>query len=154
MFYSVDSAPTLRWNSTGITVVGSSNASAGNASNQLNRPKDLLLIDENLLYIVDCNNHRVQRFQLGSSSGTTVAGQANGPGGVSSNQLRNPSGIHADSTGGIFVSDSGNHRIQYWPNGASQGTTIAGSSTGELSKENFLSTIVDFLGHRCFWQYK
>ena len=131
LFYSLGSTPTLRWKSAGITVAGLSNA-AGNASNQLNQPKAIALIDQNLLYIADCNNHRVQKYQLDSASGTTVAGEANGPGGVASNRLKNPSGILIDSSEGIFVSDSGNHRIQYWQTGASQGTTVAGSSTGEF----------------------
>jgi len=127
--------PTLRWNTTGITIAGLSNA-AGNASNQLNQPTDIALMYPNLIYIADYNNHRVQKYTIGSSTGTTVAGEANGPGGTSSNQLKNPTCILLDSSGGIFISDSGNNRVQYWSNGASTGSTVAGSSVGESMKRN------------------
>jgi hypothetical protein len=110
--------------------------SAGNASNQLNQPTDVALVHPNLIYISDYNNHRVQQYQLGSSTGMTVAGQANGLGGSSLNQLNHPTCIFVDSSDGIFVSDSDNNRIQYWSNGASTGTTVAGSSTGESTKRN------------------
>ncbi len=83
--------------------------SAGNASNQLNQPTDVALVHPNLIYISDYNNHRVQQYQLGSSTGMTVAGQANGLGGSSLNQLNHPTCIFVDSSDGIFVSDSDNN---------------------------------------------
>lgn len=90
------------------------------------------MIYPNLLYIADYNNHRIQKYDIGSSTGTTTAGQANGLGGSSVNQLKNPTCILVDSSGGIFISDSSNNRVQYWSNGASTGSTIAGSSVGML----------------------
>lgn len=126
--------PSLRWNTSGITIAGISSV-AGNASNQLNQPQDISLIYPNLLYIADYNNHRIQKYELGSFIGTTVAGEVNGFGGVSSNQLKHPSGIFIDSSNGIFISDTDNNRVQYWSNGASTGITVAGSSTGKLIKK-------------------
>ena len=131
LFYCLVSVPVLRWNSTGITIAGLS-GSAGNASNQLNEPTDVVVIHPDLLYVVDHKNHRVQKFQIGTSIGTTAAGEAFGSGGSSTNQLKTPTCVLVDSSEGIFVSDSGNHRVQYWPSGASQGTTVAGSAAGNL----------------------
>jgi hypothetical protein len=50
--------PILRWNTTGITLAGISNI-AGNASNQLNYPRDAIPVYSNLLYIADYQNNRV-----------------------------------------------------------------------------------------------
>ncbi len=90
---------------------------------------------------------------IGSSTGTTVAGEANGPGGTSLNQLKNPACILLDSSGGIFISDSGNNRVQYWSNGASTGTTVAGSSIGESMERNkkiiFYKISSPFTGNLC-----
>lgn len=122
--------PSLRWNSIGITIAGLSNA-AGNASNQFNQPKNIALVYPNLLYIADYNNHRVQKYEIGSSTAMTVADEAYGSGGSSLNQLKHPSCILVDSSGGIFVSDTDNNRVQYWSNGASSGRTVTGSSIGK-----------------------
>jgi hypothetical protein len=100
---------------------------ADNASNQLNYPFDAILDYSNILYIADYRNYRVQKYPMGSSTGLTVAGQANATGGSSANQLKQPSRVLVESNGDIFVADSGNHRIQFWANGASSGTTIAGT---------------------------
>jgi hypothetical protein len=128
--FSLGFIPTLRWNPIGITIAGVTNA-AGNASNQLYQPTDIALVYPNLIYIADNYNHRIQKYVIGSSIGTTVAGEANGFGGTSLNQLKQPTCILLDSSGGIYISDSGNNRIQYWSNSASTGSTVAGSTAGE-----------------------
>ncbi len=120
------STPSLRLNTTGITIARVSGM-ADNASNQLNYPFDAILDYSNILYIADYRNYRVQKYPMGSSTGLTVAGQANATGGSSANQLKQPSRVLVESNGDIFVADSGNHRIQFWANGASSGTTIAGT---------------------------
>ncbi|CAF1209747.1 unnamed protein product [Adineta ricciae] len=130
-----DFIPILRWNSTGITVAGIVNT-PGNASNLLNQPTDIVLIHPNLLYIADYGNHRIQKYQLGNSNGTTVADEAYGSGGSLSNQLKNPSCIHIDSSNGIYISDSGNNRVQYWGNNMLTGITVAGNSAGMSDSTN------------------
>ncbi|CAF1342194.1 unnamed protein product [Adineta ricciae] len=127
--------PVLRWNSTGITVAGVVNV-FGNGSNQLNQPRDIRFLHPNIIYIADYGNHRIQKYELGNLSGVTVAGETNGLGGSLSNQLKNPSCIFIDSSNGIYVSDSGNNRVQYWSNGALTGFTMAGSSTGLSGNTN------------------
>lgn len=73
----------------------------------------------------------MQKWLSGASSGTTVMGQANAMSGMSSNSLNTPSGIAIDSSGNIYVADTNNFRIQYWLQGASSGTTVAGI-TGKI----------------------
>jgi hypothetical protein len=117
--------PTLRWNSTGTTVAGV--GVYGTAANQLSSPIGLALDSSNTLYIGDLNNSRVQKWPMGAWLGTTVAGQANGVSGSANNSLNQAGGIAIDSADGIYVADIFNFRIQYWPNGGSSGTTVAGA---------------------------
>ncbi len=59
---------------------------------------------------------------------TTVAG-GNGQGSAA-NQLNGPSGIYADRSGNLYISDAGNNRIQKFPAGstsATNGISVAGS---------------------------
>ncbi|CAF3547275.1 unnamed protein product [Rotaria sp. Silwood1] len=93
----------LRWNQTGITVAGISGTS-GN---------------------VNYNNHRIQKYLVGASHGTTICG--NGTRASSLNQLAFPSQVLVDSNGNIRVADLGNHRILFY-NGTSTGILIG--STG------------------------
>jgi len=119
--------------SNGITVAGIGGFSSV-SSDQLNTPYSLALDSANTMYITDYDNNRVQKWTVDDTQATTVAGQASGATGAGSNVLLRPTGIVIDEDGNIYVSDSGNNRVQFWANGASIGTTIAG--TGSLiSKE-------------------
>lgn len=61
-----------------------------------------------------------------NSTGTTIAGT--GTAGSAPNQLNQPWNLFVDNNYNMYIADAGNHRIQYWPAGASSGTTIAGTS--------------------------
>jgi hypothetical protein len=63
---------------------------------------------------------------MGAGYGTTIAGDANGAQGSSTNRLFAPARVLLDSTGGVYISDAGNYRVQFWNNGALSGTTVAG----------------------------
>ena len=135
-----DFTPILRWNSTGITVAGIT-GQYGNASNQLYFPFGLYLDWSNTLYIADRNNHRIQKYLSGSSSGETVAGQASGVSGNGSSFLDNPRYVSVDINNNLYVSDTNNHRIQQWNFGSTYGTTIAG--TGIISYKYFIQISID-----------
>lgn len=122
----------LQWNSIGITIAGIGGSPGSNAT-QLRTPLDIALGSSNTLYITDYANHRVQYWKIGELSGTTVAGQSNASSGNTAAYLYYPTGLYVDSNDNIYVSDSDNNRVQLWNNGASQGTTIAG--TGRLEKK-------------------
>jgi len=98
----------------------------GTTEYQLSCPMGLALDSSNTLYIGDLNNSRVQKWPMGAWIGSTVAGQINGASSSTSNSLNQAGGVAIDSTDGIYVADIFNCRIQYWPNGASSGTTVAG----------------------------
>lgn len=142
-----DPTPTLRWNTTGITVCGTTGR-AGSASNQLNGPLDLFLDYNNSIYIPDQKNHRVQKFLPGNAFGQTVAG--NGTAGATQYQLDSPSRLIVDSDGNLYISDVSNYRVQFWRNGDVFGTTIAGV-TGKINPNDnvnlkFLNFSLRFLG--------
>jgi hypothetical protein len=122
----------LRWNSTGTTLIGSSGVPGVSAS-QLNTPVDIALTPSNTLYIADYFNNRVQKCLVGASSCVTVAGQANTNLSSTAAYLYYPAGVYVDSNENIYVSDSANHRVQLWINGATVGTTVAG--TGQSERE-------------------
>ena len=119
----------LRWNSTGITIAGSSGI-PGNTSDRLDTPFDVTFDRAGDLYIVDRMNYRVQKYTTGTSIIRTVAG--NGTRGTSATQLHYPSRVIIDSNENFYVSDTGNNRIQLWRYGTNFGETIAGVT----SKEN------------------
>jgi sugar lactone lactonase YvrE len=56
------------------TVAGQANTQWGSASNELNQPQRVLVDSNDNLYVLDTNNHRVQYFASGSTTGVTVAG--------------------------------------------------------------------------------
>ncbi|CAF1581997.1 unnamed protein product [Rotaria magnacalcarata] len=117
-------APVLRWKSNGITVAGLT-GSPGNTSYQLMQPKNVFWKRPNIIYIADYQNNRVQRYEIGSSDGTTVAGD--GSFGSFLNQLQYPSYVTIDSNDGIVVADTYNNRVQLWSTGSTSGVTIAGT---------------------------
>ncbi|CAF1318675.1 unnamed protein product [Adineta steineri] len=121
------STPILHdWNTTRITVAGASNGSAGTAANLLNGPYGIALGSFNSLYITDSSNNRIQKWLINEWNGTTVAGLSDGTVGASSVALDTPVSVVLDSNDNMYFTDKSNHRVVYWANGASSGTTIAG----------------------------
>jgi len=78
------------------------------------------------LYIADWWNHRIQKLIIGTSTGLTVAGQANAAMGNDSYHLYNPIHVAFDSNDNIYVSDRDNIRVQFFTRGNLSGTTVAG----------------------------
>jgi hypothetical protein len=60
-----------------------------------------------------------------------VAGQASGTLGSGAAYLKNPNDVLIDINNNIYVCDKENHRVQFWMNGASTGSSVAG--TGKQS---------------------
>ena len=74
-------------------------------------------------------------------TGVTVAGT--GVAGSAANQLSQPWNLFVDSNYNLYIADSANHRIQFWPAGASNGTTRAGTSGTSGSNASQLNTPSD-----------
>ncbi len=125
-FCLIATASPLRWNTTGITVAGSAAGTSGVTTSLMSYPYSLALDASNALYVTDFNNNRIQKWTVGASSATTVAGQANGAQGASTTALYQPVGIVLDSNNNMYFTDRGNHRVMYWANNAVFGSVIAG----------------------------
>ena len=91
------------------------------------------------VYITDPANNRVLYYAGGSTTATRVYGQfgsftcalpnnAGGCGGntISANSLKAPTGVALDSGGNLYISDSGNERVLYYPAGTTTATTVYG----------------------------
>lgn len=58
--------------------------------------------------------------------------------------MNQPVGLAIDSSKALYIADRLNNRVQKWLNGASNGTTIAGSSSGTAGAAvNFLDVPLD-----------
>ncbi|CAF1388979.1 unnamed protein product [Didymodactylos carnosus] len=79
------------------------------------------------MYIADTWNNRIQKWVIGASSGTTVAGDTTGANGSALNTLSLPYGVFVDQSQNVYVADTGNYRIMYWGNGMSTGSMVAGT---------------------------
>ena len=128
---------------TGITLFGTLGV-AGNDSAHLNQPRDAIFVYPNLLYIADSKNNRIQKYIFGDLVATTVAGQANGVGGLLATHLDSPPCVRLGSADGVYVADLDNNRVQFWSNGASSGETVAGNATSKSTnkRERFIRICV------------
>lgn len=113
---------------SGIIVAGGHGC--GPSSTQLCSPVGLQLdLSSNSLFISTYTTHTIVRWVLGATSGTTIAGTY-ATSGISATLLYSPTGLVLDPMNNIYVADTFNHRIMLFLSGQSNGTTIAGSSSG------------------------
>ena len=137
LFFFIATALSTRWNKTGITIAGIT-GSPGVAANRFAHPHCLVLGPSNVVYVTDQPNNRVQKWIINATTGSTVAGQSSGVLGSTLNQLCYPSDLAVDVSGNLYIVDGGNHRVVYWPNGASSGTMVAGTGTKSQHCFSFL----------------
>jgi DNA-binding beta-propeller fold protein YncE len=114
---SIKISPCAKWNTTGITVVGT--GVAGSSPKELNEPIGISIHEPtNSLFIADHRNGRIQMFLLNqlSDNGVTVA-----------SNLSLPLHIYIDDDNNeptIYVSLSVQSRIEKWTKGATNGVQI------------------------------
>ena len=109
----------------GIVVAGGNGQ--GTLNNQLNLPAGIYLdMSSNSLYIANNNAHNIVRWVVNASTWTLIAGNTNGQSGPTSTMLYSPTDVTLDYMGNVYVTDSGNSRIQLFLPGIFNGTTIAG----------------------------
>ncbi|CAF1501941.1 unnamed protein product, partial [Adineta ricciae] len=92
---------------TAVSIVAGAD-SEGSSSDALYDPKGIFVDAKFNLYVADCGNNRVQKFEPGQLDGITVAGDSLSNQTI---QLNCPSGIALDSQKYLFIVDSNNHRI-------------------------------------------
>jgi uncharacterized protein (TIGR03437 family) len=124
------------------TVAGSGTAGFGGdtgsaTSAQLNVPIGLALDAANNLYIADFSNNRIRKVSSGTI--TTVAGNGlagySGDGGPALNaQLTTPAAVAVDSSGNLYIGDTGNNAVRKVSGGTI--TTVAGNGLAGYSGDN------------------
>ena len=111
--------------SSGVLVAGGNGGGTG--STQLYNPRGLYFDSStNSLLIANNYAHNIVRWVIGANTWTLVAGSSTGILGSTSTLLSYPTDVVLDSLRNIYVSDEGNHRIQLFLAGQSNGTTILG----------------------------
>ncbi|CAF1046924.1 unnamed protein product [Rotaria sp. Silwood1] len=116
------------------TIAGDPNGSEGAGNNRLNEPSAIYVDENQNLFIADNKNHRVQRWEKDSLSGTTVAGQPGIPGSAL-NQLDSPQAIWVDSKNNLYIADMGNQRIVKWSTGQSPSVVAGGNGRGNSQNQ-------------------
>lgn len=95
-------------------------------------PRGLAVDPQGNVFVADSGNHRIRKISPNGDV-TTLAGGWSGfkDGPAAEAQFLNPSDVALDSTGNLYVADSGNHRIRLL---AADGTvsTLAGGAAGNL----------------------
>jgi sugar lactone lactonase YvrE len=118
--------------STNTTITVAGNGSYGSGPHMLNLPRGIFVDLNFTLYVADSFNFRIQRFWLGDTNGTPVAGA----GAPSTITLMLPTGVVLDADGYLFIVDGvGNRIVGSGPNGF---RCIAGCSFGFGSAMNQL----------------
>lgn len=107
-------------------------------------PNSVFVNASGYIFITDTENHRILKWIEGDITGITVAGNPGYVfGGSGPNQLTFPSNVFIDAAGNMYISDSNNHRIQKWNNGASQGVTVAGGNgSGNAPRQLYYPSFV------------
>ena len=115
---------------TGVPGFGGDNGPATSA--QLNIPAGIALDGSGNLFIADQVNQRIRKMAVSGGTITTVAGNGTqgftGDGAAATNaELSNPQGVGVDSSGNIYIADTGNSRVRK-VEGANI-STVAGTAT-------------------------
>lgn len=116
----------ILWNTTGVLYAG--DTVQGSALNQLSSPNGIFINANDALYINDGGNYRVLKYLPGAGSGIVAAGTS--VMGSALNQINiNARFSYVDSNENIYISDTANHRVVRWANGASTGVMVAGNGS-------------------------
>jgi len=131
-------------NGTINTVAGSGTAGFGGdggsaTSAQLNIPAGLSVDGAGNLYIADFSNNRIRKVTPGGAI-TTLAGNGlagySGDGGAAANaQLTTPVGVATDSSGNVYIGDTGNNAVRV-VNSSGIISTVAGNGLAGYSGDD------------------
>lgn len=117
----------------------------------LNFPWGIDVDDAGNLLVADTSNHRIRHVDAASGIITTVAG--NGVGGFSGDggsaagaQLREPRGVSWDSSGDVYIADTGNNRIRKVDRSTNLISTVAGSAQAGFAGDGGPATSASLLG--------
>jgi uncharacterized protein (TIGR03437 family) len=105
---------TIAGNGTG----GYAGDNAKATSAELNHPLGVAVDGSGNVYVADADNHLIRKFTIGGNISTVAGSTAFGAGysgdkGTATNaQLNQPCGVALDSSGNLYIADTGNHCIR------------------------------------------
>ena len=133
LFYPSGSTTATRVYGQGGSFTSGTANSGGISANSLAYPAGVALDSSGNLYVGDGNNSRVLFYPFDSTTATQVYGQGGSftsntanNGGISANSLENPAGVAVDSGGNLYVADSYNSRVLFYPSGSTTATRVYG----------------------------
>ena len=136
------------------TVAGNGTAAFGGdngpaTSAQLNGPAGLFVDAAGNLYIADRANNRIRKVANGvittvAGNGTEGFGSSGDNGAATSADLNQPQGVAEDTSGNLYIGDTGNDRIRKVTNGMI--TTVAGNGKAGFSGDNGPATSAELAG--------
>ncbi|HEV2690299.1 MAG TPA: SMP-30/gluconolactonase/LRE family protein [Bryobacteraceae bacterium] len=94
--------------------------------------------------ILWCGNAGAQQFNITTVVGNGTPGFAGDSGAAASAQLMSPGGLALDSSGKLYIADSGNHRIRVVS--GSTISTIAGNGTAGFAGDSKAATAAELNG--------
>ena len=117
-----------------ITYIGASAPNASSANGSFSSPYAVAIDGTGNVYVADTGNNRVQKFDPQDNFITYIGASA--PNASSANgSFNQPSGVAVDSSGYVWVADSGNNRLQKFdPQG--NFITYTGASAPNASSAN------------------
>ncbi|CAF1270415.1 unnamed protein product [Adineta ricciae] len=128
----------LRDATSGTTVAGNLNCTAGSILTGLTLPTHILLDSDDNMYITDYSSSKILFWPNNATIGRIIAGT--GVIGNAGNELFTPFGLTRDSdTGTLYIADTGNHRIMRYLYNATSGTVVAGGNGPGLNSSQLHS---------------
>jgi DNA-binding beta-propeller fold protein YncE len=113
-------------------------------TNQLNKPVDVSVSEQGLIYIVDGVNNKVRVF---NPKGTLLF--SFGKKGSGQGEFGSPLGLDVDSSGRVYIADSANHRVEIFN---SEGAYLAEIkiSAHNTHEADPTDVVVDNSNNRCY----
>ena len=119
-----------------ITVYGQAGSFTVGTSSELYLPRNSATDSSGDVYVADTSHHRVLYYPSGSTTATRSYGQAGSlttttanNGGISANSLNHPFDIALDSSNNLYIVDTTNNRVLYYPSGTTTATRVYGQNS-------------------------
>ena len=134
LYYATGSTTATRvYGQAGSYITAGANNSISASS--LSMPFGNTLDSSGNLYIADTANNRVLYYPAGSTTATRVYGQGGdftlsivNNGGITANSLSGPKAVALDSTDNLYIADTANNRVLYYPSGSTTATRVYGQA--------------------------